>query len=96
MFSEYGVILAPHGAGLMNLMFSRPFSAVVEVFPYQTHHNLYPGIAHMVGVEHYPVHTYNGTSVLSSEKVRCLSVTVLRVRLFEAATASIGTVLTAH
>ena len=70
LFADHGVIVAPHGAGLMDLMFSRPFSAVVEVFPYQTHHNLYPGIAHMMGIAHYPVHTYNGSSVLSIEEVK--------------------------
>jgi hypothetical protein len=65
LVADHGVIVAPHGAGLMNLMFMPPFGAVVEIFPYQTHHNLYSGIAAMVGVAHYPVHTYNGTETLS-------------------------------
>ncbi len=69
LFSSHGVIVAPHGAGLVNLLFTPPFSAVIEVFPYHTHHKLYATMAAMAGIAHYPVHTFNGSSVLSSSKV---------------------------
>ena len=78
LFSEHGVVIAPHGAGLMNLMFARPFGSVIEIFPYRTHHNLYPGIARMMGLAHYPVHTYNGTSILSTEAVSSCRVVLLK------------------
>ncbi len=70
LFSSHGVIVSPHGAGLMNLFLTAPFSAVVEIFPYQTHHSLYALIAANLGIAHYPVHTYNGSTVLSNNKVR--------------------------
>lgn len=72
-----GVIVSPHGAGLMNLIFAPPFSAVVEVYPYHTHHNLYPGLAAMMGIAHYPVHTFNGSSILSVEQVCSSTVTTV-------------------
>jgi hypothetical protein len=70
LFADHGVIVAPHGAGLMNLVFAPPFGAVVEIFPYQTHHNLYPAVSAMMGLAHYPVHTYNGSTIIDVDEVR--------------------------
>ena len=70
MMSTHGVIVSAHGAGLMNLMFAAPFSAVVEVYPFKTHHHLYTGLAAFMGLAHYPIHPSNGTEVWSQEQVR--------------------------
>lgn len=40
IFSSHGVMVSPHGAGLMNAMFMVPYSSVIEIFPYHLDHNL--------------------------------------------------------
>lgn len=77
LFAGHGVIICAHGAGLMNLMFTPPFSAVVEIYPLQTHHNLYPTMAAFMGISHYPVHPYNGTDVWSTDLVTAVYMVVL-------------------
>ena len=70
LFASHGVLVAPHGAGLMNEMFMAPGSAVIEIFPYHFHHNLYAILAGNVGVTHYPVHTWNGSYMWARSEVR--------------------------
>ena len=70
LFSSHGVVVSPHGAGLMNVMYLVPFSAVVEVFPYHFDHNLYPTASVMAGLGYYPVHTYNASDMWSRYEVR--------------------------
>lgn len=44
LFAAHGVVVAPHGSGLMNELFFVPGSGVVEIYPYHLHHNL--SVAH--------------------------------------------------
>ena len=69
LFSTHGVVVCAHGAGLMNMYMMPPFTAVVEVFPYGTHHNLYGALSAMLGIAHYPVHPSSGTPIWENEKV---------------------------
>ena len=66
----------------MNMIFAMPFSAVVEVFPFATHHMLYAGMAGMLGLSHYPVHTFNGTRIwkdpVSGSFAHCSGLIVMR------------------
>ncbi len=70
LFSSHGVVVCPHGAGLMNLLMMPAFYAVVEIFTHNTHHSLYQALAALMGVAHYPVHTPNGAPMWAQEKVR--------------------------
>jgi hypothetical protein len=47
-----------------------PGSAAIELFPYHFDHTLYPGMAALMGVAMYPVHSINGSKVFSKDKVR--------------------------
>jgi hypothetical protein len=69
LFSRHGVVVAPHGAGLVNQMFMAPLSAVVELFPYHIDHTVYPVMGANLGVGNYPVHTTNGTAIRALSKV---------------------------
>lgn len=70
LFADHGVIVSPHGAGLVNELYLIPGSSVVEIFPYHFHHNLYPMLARNMGVSHFSVHTYNGSYMWALDKVR--------------------------
>ena len=65
----HGVVVSPHGAGLVNEMFMVPGTGIVEIFPFHLHHNLYPNIAANMGLGYFPVHTYNGTDAWTRDKV---------------------------
>ena len=52
LFSTHGVVVCPHGAGLMNMLLMPPFYAVVEIFTHNTHHSLYQALAAMMGISH--------------------------------------------
>ena len=69
LFSSHGVLVAPHGAGLMNAMFLQPRSAVIELFPYGLEHNTFSLLVPHCGLAYYPVHAYNGSALWSSDKV---------------------------
>jgi hypothetical protein len=49
--------------------FMPPGSAAIELFPYHFDHTLYPGMAALMGVAMYPVHSINGSTVFSKDKV---------------------------
>ena len=68
LFSTHGVMVSPHGAGLMNAMFLVPFSAVIEIFPYHFDHNIYSTVSTTAGLGYYPIHCYNGTDMWSRYK----------------------------
>ena len=70
LFASHGILIAPHGAGLMNSVFLAPFSSVIEIFPYHTDHNLYPNVVVNSGLGYYPIHSFNGTDMMSRYKVR--------------------------
>jgi hypothetical protein len=69
LFAEHGIIISPHGAGLMNTLWLTPGSAVIELFPYHIHHTLYPTLAAQVGVRSFPIHSVNGSIVWRRDKV---------------------------
>lgn len=72
LFASHGIIVSPHGAGLMNAMFMPPFSSVIEIFPYHLHHNLYSTLSITSGLGYFPIYTYNGTDMWSRYKVQDL------------------------
>jgi capsular polysaccharide biosynthesis protein len=83
LFASHGVIVSPHGAGLMNTLFLVPGSSVVELYPYHLHHNLYPLMAANMQIGHYPVYSYNGTDMWRRDEVCvCACVRVLCVTMF--------------
>jgi tetratricopeptide (TPR) repeat protein len=47
------VVIAPHGAGLTNLVFSAPGTKVIEIFPASYITNCYWEICHSCSLEHY-------------------------------------------
>ena len=71
LFSSHGVVVSPHGAGLVNALYMAPMSAVVELFPYHMDHNLYPTLCWNSGVGNYPIHSINGSIVWRRDLVRC-------------------------
>ena len=70
MVSSHGIFVAPHGAGLMNILYMPPQSAVVEFFPYHLDHTLYSTLAFLMGVGNYPVHGVDGTIIWQNDTVR--------------------------
>ena len=82
LLTSYGVLVAPHSPLLMNLMFMVKFSAVIEIFPPNYDHNLYPAVTMTAGLGYYPLHATNASS-LQHDAVRanCQSVQVLMQRL---------------
>jgi capsular polysaccharide biosynthesis protein len=70
MFSSHGVLVTPHGAGLINMLFMPPLSAMIELFPYQLDHTVYATLAGNLGIGSYPVHSTNGTALWREAKVR--------------------------
>jgi hypothetical protein len=71
MFSSHGVLVSPHGAGLVNLLFMPPLSAMIELYPYHIDHTVYATLAGNLGIGSYPVHGTNGTTAWAFAKVRC-------------------------
>jgi hypothetical protein len=69
LFATHGVVVAPHGAGLVNEMFFVPGGSVVEIFPFHLDHNLYRTLAATMGLGYFPVHTFNGSDVWSRHQV---------------------------
>lgn len=49
LFSEAAVVVGPHGAGLTNLVFTRPGATVVEVFPEHYANGCYWALANVCG-----------------------------------------------
>ena len=83
LVSSHGVIVAPHGASLMNILYMRPLSAVVELFPYHLDHNLYAAmsILRLTGVASYPVHAIDGHIAWSTDFVSLRHPVSARTRL---------------
>ena len=70
LFSTHGILVSPHGAGLMNAMFFPPFSSVIEIFPYRLDHNLYSTLSIVCGLGYYPIHTFAGHDMWKDSTVR--------------------------
>jgi capsular polysaccharide biosynthesis protein len=69
MFAAHGVVVSPHGAGLMNMLFMPRGSSVVEIYPYHLQHNLYPTLAAFMQIGHYGVYNFNNSDIVTREKV---------------------------
>ena len=55
LMASTGVFISVHGAGLMNEIFMRPGSVVIEIFPNHMKHILYERIAGYAGLYHFKV-----------------------------------------
>ena len=55
LFSQAKVVIAPHGAGLTNLVFSRPGTKVLEIMPASMELVLYQLISHHCHLEYYSI-----------------------------------------
>jgi hypothetical protein len=62
------VLVAAHGAGLTNLVFMRPCSILIEIFPYHYAPHCYADYAAGVSVLYYKINTPLNRTVLSTEK----------------------------
>jgi hypothetical protein len=54
-FANADVIVGVHGAGLTNLLFARPASAVIELFPSNCMKSTYLWLSNRVNLRHYPL-----------------------------------------
>jgi hypothetical protein len=54
-FGNADVIVAVHGAGLANLLFARPGTVVIELFPEDFVKSTYLWLCNRLGLRHYPV-----------------------------------------
>lgn len=70
LFAGTGVLVAVHGAGLMNQVFLPPGAVTIEVFPHHVKHMLYERIAFMAGVYHFKVYADPYTMDKESPYVR--------------------------
>jgi capsular polysaccharide biosynthesis protein len=52
LFQSSRVIAGPHGAGFSNIIFCRPGTRLMEIFPKDLHMPLYRNLAHASGVDH--------------------------------------------
>ncbi len=69
MVSSHGIFVAPHGAGLMNILFMPPQSSIIEMFPYHLDHTLYQTLAVLTGSANYPIHGVDGHIVWANDTV---------------------------
>ena len=70
LVSTHGIFVAPHGAGLMNILYMPIQSAIVEMFPYHLDHTLYSTLATLMGTANYPIHGVDGTIIWQNDTVR--------------------------
>jgi hypothetical protein len=70
MVSSHGIFVAPHGAGLMNILYMPTQSAVIEMFPYHLDHTLYSTMAALMGIANYPIHAIDGHIIWANDTVR--------------------------
>lgn len=66
LFSEVDIVVSPHGAGLANLVFCKPNTTVIEMFPYNSHSGMYKAIADRVNLNHITLHGCNIDELESS------------------------------
>jgi len=67
LFQSAEVILAPHGAGLANLVFSKPGTKLIEIFPPRFTCTCYEALAKLIGVEYFSLHGIDDKITYSSE-----------------------------
>jgi len=51
-FSESNTIISPHGAGLANLVFCKPGTKIIEIFPPNSYSNIFENISRNVGLNY--------------------------------------------
>ncbi|KAK2153759.1 hypothetical protein LSH36_287g03032 [Paralvinella palmiformis] len=60
-FNKAAIVVAPHGAGLSNLLFCRPDTVVLEVICNPPHTNMcYTRLAHLLGLRYYALMSRGG------------------------------------
>lgn len=69
LFRDHGVFVSPHGAGLVNSLFLVPRSSVIEVFPAQFDHTLYPQMASLCSLGYSPIYNFDAHNVWATSKV---------------------------
>ena len=52
-FSESNTIISPHGAGLANLVFCKPGTKIIEIFPPNSYSNIFENISRNVGLNYF-------------------------------------------
>ena len=60
LMSSTGVLVAPHGAALANIMFLPAHAAVVEIFPYLMKKNTYRYLCGLFDLLYFPVRAAAG------------------------------------
>ncbi|MDD9269972.1 glycosyltransferase family 61 protein [Paenibacillus sp. GCM10023248] len=53
LFASAEIIVAPHGAGLTNMVFTPPGAAIIELVAPSLVHNCYPILSSLIGHRHY-------------------------------------------
>ena len=59
LMSETGILIAPHGAALANIMFLPVHAVVIELFPYLMKKNTYRYLANLLDLIYFPVYSWD-------------------------------------
>ena len=59
LMSSTGVLIAPHGAALANIMFLPAHAVVLELFPFLMKKNTYRYLANLLDLHYYPVYCWD-------------------------------------
>jgi hypothetical protein len=58
LMSSTGILIAPHGAALANIMFLPAHAVVIELFPYLMKKNTYRYLANLLDLQYYPLYSW--------------------------------------
>jgi len=67
LMSNTGVIIAPHGAALANIMYLPAHAAVIEMFPYLMKKNTYRYLSSILDLHYFPLYSWELLSANHSE-----------------------------
>ena len=59
LMANTGILIAPHGAALANIMFLPAHAVVIEMFPYLMKKNTYRYLTNLVDVHYYPMYSWD-------------------------------------
>lgn len=68
--SRTGILIAPHGAALANIMFLPAHAVVIELFPFGLRRFQYSEIANTIGLLYFPVYSLNKLPPESDNRVK--------------------------
>ncbi len=63
LFAGTGILVAPNGPALANIVYMRAHSVLVELFPYQLRRNSYRQICNLLDMHYLPVHSHKRVPV---------------------------------